>query len=82
MNPDDKEKFFEKFEKYFSIDNGGCKKFIKYFKKNWLNNKYINYYDLNKEEYLNRTNNYIESFHHILHEQLFRSKDFIFNFEI
>ena len=70
MNPDDKEKFFEKFEKYFSIDNDKYQKFIKYFKKIWLNNKYINYYDLSKEEYLNRTNNYIESFHHILNEQL------------
>ena len=70
MNPDDKAKFFEKFEKYFSIDNDKYYKFVNYFKKNWLNNQYINYYDLSKEEYLNRTNNYIESFHHILNEQL------------
>jgi hypothetical protein len=51
MNPDYRENFFEKFEKYFSIDNDKYKKFIKYFKKNWFNNQYINYYDLSKEEY-------------------------------
>lgn len=36
---------------------------VLYYKKNWLDNNYVNYYELSKEEYLNRTNNYLESFH-------------------
>ena len=27
-----------------------------------MNNNYVNYYELSNEEYLNRTNNYLESF--------------------
>ena len=35
-----------------------------------MNNPYINYYSLSKEEYINRTNNYLEAFHHFLNEEL------------
>ena len=43
---------------------------IKYYKKNWLNNSYINYSELDNKEYINRTNNFIESFHHALNLSL------------
>ena len=39
------------------------KKLLSYYKKNWIKNKYINYYNVSNDEYYNRTNNYIESFH-------------------
>ena len=43
---------------------------VLYYRKNWLNNKYINNYDLREEKYLNRTNNYLESFHGHLNQIL------------
>ena len=46
--------------------NGLYYKLIKYYKKHWLNNPYINYIELDNKELLNRTNNYIENFHHLL----------------
>ena len=42
-DPDIKEPFFENFEKYFSLNEDEYKKFLGYYKKNWLNNPYINY---------------------------------------
>ena len=41
-------------------------KLIKYYKKYWINNHYINYTEIKEEEYLFRTNNYLENFHHLL----------------
>ena len=38
--------------------------------KKWLNNDYLNYADLTELEYSNRTNNYLESFHHVLNQTL------------
>ena len=70
MKPDNREEFFRNLEQYFSNSEEKHKKMVLYFKKNWLNNPYINYYDLSQEEFLNRTNNYLESFHHILNDTL------------
>ena len=70
MKPDNREEFFRNLEQYFSNSEEKYKKMVLYFKKNWLNNPYINYYDLSHEEFLNRTNNYLESFHHILNDTL------------
>ena len=67
---DIKENFCENFEKYFSLNEDSYKKFLGYYNKNWLNSPYINYYSLSKEDYINRTNNYLEVFHHILNEEL------------
>ena len=33
-----------------------------YFKNNWHNNKFINYSEISDEEFIKRTNNYLESF--------------------
>jgi len=43
---------------------------IEYYEKNWLHNKYINFVELKNEELINRTNNYVESFHHTLNIEL------------
>ena len=37
---------------------------IIYYEKYWLHNNYINFNDLKNKELINRTNNYIESFHY------------------
>ena len=43
---------------------------IKYFKKTWLNNSYLNYEEITQKEYLNRTNNLLEYFHHLLNQNI------------
>lgn len=57
---------FKKIEEYY-IDVQ-YKKFIKYYEKNWFNNNYINFTELTYEEYVLRTNNYIEFFHGLLNQ--------------
>ena len=70
MNPDDKEPLFNKMEKYFKLHEDQYQKMISYYKKNWLNNEYIEYYNLSENEYISRTNNYLEAFHSTLNNSL------------
>lgn len=60
---DQRGELFDKLEIFYSSINESYKKLLNYYKKNWLNNEYINYCELDNKELLNRTNNYIESFH-------------------
>lgn len=39
---DNKEELFDKLEDHYTQNNSNYKKFINYYKNNWLNNKYIN----------------------------------------
>ena len=66
---DDRDTLFGKLEEYYN-NFEDYSKLVKYLKNNWLNNKYINYYNLEKKEYLNHTNNYIERFHGIINQTL------------
>ena len=43
---------------------------ISNYKKNWLNNVYIDYYDLSENECISRINNYLEAFHSTLNNSL------------
>ena len=43
---------------------------MKYYKKNWLQNTYINFIDITDQEYFIRTNNYLENFHKIMNENI------------
>ena len=70
MKLDEKEELFKKVEEYYSINKDNYYKMIVYYKRNWINNTYINYYDLNNLEYINRANNYIENYHFILTNKL------------
>ena len=65
-----REDLFKKIEEYYNLSEYKYKNFLKYFKKNWLKNPYINYIELTNDEFLNRTNNYIESFHSKLNNML------------
>ena len=65
---DERIDIFKKIEEYY-IDEK-YKKFINYYKKNWLNNRYINYTELSNDEYVLRTNNYIERFHGLMNQSL------------
>lgn len=55
---DDRTEIFNKIKEYYMNEN--YKKLLVYYEKNWINNKYFNYVDLSQEEYLMRTNNYLE----------------------
>lgn len=70
LKVDDKVEVFEKIEELFSNKDNGYGKMVAYFRKNWLNNKYINYNEISEDEYINRTNNYLESFHGHLNDTL------------
>ena len=63
LRGDEKYEVFEKIEELFSNKENKYRKMMLYYKKNWLDSKYVNYYELSKEEHLNRTNNYFGSFH-------------------
>ena len=65
---DERIDIFKKIEEYY-IDEK-YKKFINYYKRNWLNNSYINYTELSNDEYVLRTNNYIERFHGLMNQSL------------
>ena len=67
---DNKEEIFDKLEDHYSQNNSNYKKFINYYKNNWLINKYLYYIELTYEEYFSRTNNYLERFHKHLFETL------------
>ena len=69
VEPDEKNIFFKKVEEYYKNFEEYYKLVI-YFKKNWLTNKYINFYELENKEYLSRTNNYIERFHGVINQKL------------
>ena len=71
MSIDERDELFENIEKFYGeISNNKYAKLIRYYKKNWKNNNYINYIDLTEKEYLNRTNNYLENFHHIMNQKI------------
>ena len=71
MSNDKKIAFFDKIKNYYAIENNdNLKKLIFYYEKYWLHNKYINFEDLKNEKLINRTNNYLESFHHSLNSEL------------
>ena len=66
---DDKREFFTEIDEHYKTDNK-YNKYLKYYKNNWLNNRFVNMDMLNRDEYLNRTNNYLESFHHTLNNTI------------
>ena len=66
---DDKKDFYTDIEKIYEHDNE-YKNFLKYFKKNWADSDFTKMDILKREEYLNRTNNYLESFHNYLNNTL------------
>ena len=72
INIDEREDFFKKLEDFYSIKLNDNKylKLIKYYRKNWITNSYINYTEISEEEYLFRTNNYLENFHHLLNASI------------
>ena len=70
MIGDEKYELFKNLEEFFKNNEKGYENILNYYKKNWLNNTYLNYVELTNEEYLNRTNNYIESFHLVLNKIL------------
>ena len=70
LKSEDKNEVFNKLEDLFDNKENNFSKLISYYKKNWLFNSYINYEDLSQEEYLNRTNNFLESFHGHLNQML------------
>lgn len=70
MNPVEKNPLFEKLENYYSINNDKYGKMAIYYKKNRIDYEYINFYELSQSEYLNRTNNFMESFHAQLNSSL------------
>ena len=67
---DDRVQLFDKLQEYFSIEDNKFKSFMTYYKKNWLENPYINYTEIGNDEYLNRTNNFLESFHGYMNQKL------------
>lgn len=60
LKVDDKVEVFEKIEELFSNKDNGYGKMVAYFRKNWLNNKSINYNEISEDEYINPSNNYLE----------------------
>ena len=85
MPIDEKFEFYEDIKKYYAIENNeNYKKLVNYYDKYWLRNNYINFEILKNVELINRTNNYVENFHHSLNSELdvISSKAFIFNRQI
>ena len=62
--------FLKKFEDFYSAmqNDNNYYNLIKYYKKQWISNPYINYKEISQNEYLSRTNNYLENFNRLLNE--------------
>ena len=69
MDIDEKEQLFNKVEEFYTSQEK-YKRFIKYFKKYWVNNEYLNFIELTEKEYLMRTNNYLENFHCLINKSI------------
>ena len=67
---DKRAKLFDKLKEYFSMEDNKYKNLITYYKNNWLENAYNNYAEIGNDEYLNRTNNFLESFHGYMNQKL------------
>ena len=54
MQIDERLNFFKKMEDFYSQseNDNAYFKMIKYYKKNWINNPYINYSEISDNEYL------------------------------
>ena len=52
------------------LDNNKFFKWIKFFKRNWLNLNFIDFYIIGDEKIKNRTNNKIELFHRALNQTI------------
>ena len=50
--PDNRGKIFDKIENYFNEENSSYKKLVDYYKKNWLENEYIDYTEIDDEDWL------------------------------
>ena len=70
LKEDDKFEVFEIIEELFSNKENGYGKMVAYLRKYWLKNNFINYNDLSEDEYINRTNNFLELFHGNLNNTL------------
>ena len=90
MMYDERIELFNNLKDFFYNNEKGYERLLRYYEKNWLKNKYLDYAELTDEEYLNRTNNYIESFHQVLNKTLgvyhpkmsyliFKYKDYLIN---
>lgn len=68
LNIDDRKKYFDELEEFYSNNEKykGYYKIIKYYKKNWNNNPYINYSEISEKDYFFMTNNYLENLHYLL----------------
>lgn len=72
INIDYRQEIFDKIEDFYSAsqNDNNYYKLIKYYKKQWIYNSYINYTEISQNEYLSRTNNYLENFHRLLNESI------------
>ena len=66
---DEKKNFFKELEEYY-ITNSKYKNFLEYYKKSWIDSEFVNMDVINRNEYLNRTNNHLESFHNFLNNTI------------
>ena len=58
----EKKNYFKEIETLYK-DKNDYTKFIKYFEKNWFNNKFLDFEFSNKETNRDRTNNVCENYH-------------------
>jgi hypothetical protein len=63
---ENKSSFINSLYEYANSLGGEFKNFIKYFKKNWEKSNFLNFDVISKGDYINRTNNFAESFHNKL----------------
>ena len=63
---ENKNTFINSLYEYANSLGGEFKNYIKYFKKNWEKSNFLNFDLISNGDITNRTNNFVESFHHKL----------------
>ena len=64
IRKNNKEKYIKEIYEHYLVNDKIYKSFINYFKHNWENSEFLSFDTLPNGTIYNRTNNYVEAFHH------------------
>ena len=64
LRKNSKETYIKDIYDLYLAKKNAYKSFIKYFKRNWDNSEFLSFDTLPNRIIYNRTNNYVEAFHH------------------
>ena len=66
-----RDEYIKNLERHINyLEDESYKSLLRYFRKNWLNNKYFSFSEISDEDIIKRTNNICESFHRSINNSI------------